>query len=100
MGRLIHIVDEKAQFSSLESRKAKLEGLLRFAIAEDHDSMARRHVQSIYFHVFSDWPSYRLLRIDFHREFCRVTKETGSRKVCRLFRNWRDANRTQLGFSR
>jgi hypothetical protein len=38
LGRLRNIVDEKAQFSGLELRKAKLEGLLRFADAEDRDS--------------------------------------------------------------
>jgi hypothetical protein len=42
-------VDEKAQFSRLIVRKAKLEGLLRFAVAKDHDAMCSCYIQCIDF---------------------------------------------------
>jgi hypothetical protein len=91
---LVQIVDEKAQFSRLEVRKAKPEGLLWLAVAEDHDSMSDRWVQSVYFYALLDWPRYQLLRIDFHREFCRVAKQIGSTEGHRFLRHRGNAKGT------
>jgi hypothetical protein len=62
---LVEIVDEEAQLSCFEIRKAKPEGLLWLAIARYHDAMSCRRIQSVNLHAFSNWPSYRLQSIDF-----------------------------------
>ena len=56
----------------LEIRKAKLEGLLRLAIAGPTTRWAAVTSQDINSHTLFDWPRYRLLGIDFQRELCGV----------------------------
>jgi hypothetical protein len=65
LGCLVQTVDEEAQLSCLEIRKAKPEGFLWLPIAKDHDAMNFRRVQSDNLHAFFNWPNHGLQRIDF-----------------------------------
>jgi hypothetical protein len=73
--RLVQIIDEKARLLRLKFRESEPEGLLRFAITQDHDSMPLSEIQTLNREALLVRPWDHLLVVDFEGKDSRMTKQ-------------------------